>query len=313
MVAVGRFSILWVAALLALFTAGTVGTARAQSPVAIGAPLEGPVVLNRDVEVRIGPNQDARIIMTMKSGRAVNALGTPRGTTWTQVAIGGQPVGYVPADSLDPVYVPRPVPVAPPPPKAEAADKGGKTAPDLPRRGVGALVPRAAWEAAAPAPMAGYVVATRAVRATEVLDARKRVGFTLKKGHVVALAGIEQGRAELSVPGRGKVVADLDGFLGVASPYPLPGEPALPSGPVYAVKLGEYLSYAEGLRAWGEFTGGPGTQYRERPAMVWPVFREGRVNWTMAIGPFSRLQIDTACSTLAQRGRDCSVIELEAF
>jgi len=310
MAVVGR--ILW-ACMLALLLAAS-PPARAQSPVAIGAPLEGPVVLNRDVEVRIGPSQDARIIMTMKSGRAVNALGTPRGTTWTQIAIGGQPVGYVPADSLDPVYVPRPVPVAPPPPKAEASsDKNGKTTPDLPRRGVGALVPRAAWEAAAPAPTAGYVVATRAVRATEVLDARKRVGFTLKKGQVVALAGIEQGRAELSVPGRGKVVADLDGFLGVASPYPLPGEPALPSGPVYAVKLGEYLSYAEGLRAWAEFTGGPGTQYRERPAMVWPVFREGRVNWTMAIGPFSRLQIDTACSTLAQRGRDCSVIELEAF
>lgn len=306
--AVGHFA--WGLLAVVLLTLGS-APVRAQSPVAIGAPLEGPVVLNRDVEVRIGPNQDARIIMTMKSGRAINALGTPRGTTWTQVAIGGQPIGYVPADSLDPVYVPRSVPIAPTPPPM--ADKDGKAAPALPRRGVGALVPRAAWEAAAPAPAQGYVVATRAVRATEVLDARKRVGFTLKKGQVVALAGVAQGRAELVVPGRGKVVADLDGLMGVAAPYPLPGEPALPTGPIYAVKLGEYVSYAEGLRAWTEFTGGPGTQYRERPPMVWPVFREGRVAYDMAVGPFTRLQIDTACTTLAQRGRDCSIIELEAF
>ncbi|WP_448190400.1 SH3 domain-containing protein [Azospirillum sp. sgz301742] len=306
--AVGRFAVAMMAVLLALGSP----PAQAQSPVAIGAPLEGPVVLNRDVEVRIGPNQDARIIMTMKSGKAVNALGTPRGTTWTQVAIGGQPIGYVPADSLDPVYVPRTVPVTPaaPPP---APDKDAKTPPAPARRGVGALVPRSAWEAAAPAPAQGYVVATRAVHATEVLDSRKRVGFTLKKGQVVALAEVREGRAELAVPGRAKVVADLDGLMGVASPYPLPGEPALPTGPIYAVKLGEYASYAEGVRAWTDFTGGPGTQYRERPPMVWPVFREGRVAYDMAVGPFTRLQIDTACTTLAQRGRDCSIIELEAF
>ena len=286
---------------------------RAQSPVAIGAPLEGPVVLNRDVEVRIGPNQDARIISTMKAGRAVNALGTPRGTSWTQIAIGGMPVGYVPADSLDPVYAPRSVPVAPAASaKAAQADKDGKPAAP-PRRGTGALVPRAAWEAAAPAPAQGYVVATRAIKATEVLDSRKRVGLMLKKGQVVALSGITEGRAELAMPGRAKVVADVDGLLGVASPYPLAGDPALPAGSVYAVKLGEYASYADGVRAWTEFANGPGTQYRERPPMVWPVFREGRVAFEVGVGPYTRVQIDTACTTLAQRGRDCAIIELEAF
>ncbi len=103
-----------------------VSSAQAQSPVATGAPLEGPVTLNRDVEVRVGPNQDARIVKTMKSGESVNALGTPRGTAWTQIAIGGQPVGYVPADSLDTVYIPssRPTYIAPAPAKNS---KGGKT------------------------------------------------------------------------------------------------------------------------------------------------------------------------------------------
>lgn len=317
MVAVRRLAGAVVTAMLLALPMG-VSPARAQSPVAIGAPLEGPVVLNRDVEVRIGPNQDSRIISTMKAGRAVNALGTPRGTSWTQIALGGTPVGYVPADSLDPVYVPRSIPVAPPAPakagKSDKDDTGKDGKPALPpRRGSGALVPRAAWEAAVPAPAQGYVVATRAVRATEVLDSRKRVGLTLKKGQVVALADIKDGRAELALPGRSRVVADVDGLLGVASPYPLAGEPALPAGPVYAVKLGEYPSYSEGVRAWTEFVNGPGTQYRERPPMVWPVFREGRVTFEAGVGPYTRVQIDTACTTLAQRGRDCSIVELDTF
>jgi len=312
--ACGRGLGAWVVA--ALMTLG-VGAAQAQSPVATGMPLEGPVLLNRDVEVRVGPSQDARIISTMQSGRAVNALGTPRGTNWTHIAIGGQPVGYVPADALDPVYVPRPVPspaaaATAPKPDRDAAGKDGKAAPS-PRHASGALVPRAAWETASPAPPLGYVVATRAVRATELLEGKKSTALTLKKGQVVGLADVRNGRADLVVPGRGRVVADFDGLLGVAAPYPLAGEPALPAGPVYAVKLGEFVSYAEGLRAWTELTAGPAAQYKDRPPMVWPVFREGRVTYDMGVGPFTRMQIDGACTTLAQRGRDCTIVELEAF
>ena len=77
----------------------------AQNPVILGGPLTGEVVLNRDVEVRIGPGENARILRTMKKGAALNALGTPRGTSWTEVAIGGRPIGYVPADSLDPALL----------------------------------------------------------------------------------------------------------------------------------------------------------------------------------------------------------------
>lgn len=273
---------------------------RAQSPVAIGAPLTGEVVLNRDVEVRVGPAENARIVMTLSKGKALNALGTPRGTTWTQVAIGGQPIGYVPAASLDPVYIPRFPATGPVRDRADTAP-------------VAAVVPKAAWDAAAALPAHGYVVATRSLGTTEFLDGRKRRTVTLRAGQVVGLAEVQNGRADLAVPGRGRVVAGLDGLMGVAAPYPLPGMPAVPTGPLFAARLGEYVSHEEGMRAWRAFTSGPGMQYRDRPPMVWPVFRAGRAYWQMGVGPFSGVELDGACAVLAQRGFDCVPVELKTF
>lgn len=101
-----RFGTMLVAAMALLWAA----PAPAQSPVAIGAPLTGEVVLNRDVEVRVGPSEESRILRTLKRGNALNALDTPRGTGWTMVAIGGRPIGYVPADALDPALLVPPQP-----------------------------------------------------------------------------------------------------------------------------------------------------------------------------------------------------------
>jgi len=302
----------WVtAALLAL---GSIGPVSAQSPVAIGAPLEGPVVLNRDVEVRVGPSQDARIIRTLPNGKALNALGTPRGTTWTQVAIGGQPIGYVPVDSLDPVYVPRPMPIPNATPgKDPTKDKDKPDAAAERPNAAGAVVPRAAFDAARHDQAQGYVVAFRNVGATEQVDPKKRRSFTIRRGQVAAVLGVSGNRLTLGVPGRATVTAGIEGFIGVVTAYPLPGVPPVGTGPLYASRLGEFVSHAEGLRAWTEFTGGPGTQYRDRPPMVWPVFHGGKVGYEMGVGPFTRSQIDTACATLAQGGRDCHIVELQAY
>ncbi|MCW2238265.1 SH3 domain-containing protein [Azospirillum canadense] len=284
--------------------------AMAQSPVAIGAPLTGEVVLNRDIEVRIGPNEDARIVMTLSRGKALNALGTPRGTGWTEVAIGGQPIGYVPVDSLDPaLMVARPVSTAGGSGGARAAKPGE---PAVHHRNA-AVVPRAAWEIAAQVPAQGYVVATQPIAATEILDSKKRRGFTLRKGDVVGVIDASNGRATLSMPGRSKAVATVDGLVGVVAPYPLPGMPPLEPGPLYAARLGEYVSHAEGMRAWQEFTAGAGSAYRDLPPMVWPVFRGPRTTYDMGLGPFTRTQVDNVCGALAQRGRDCWVIELDTF
>ena len=294
--------------------------AGAQSPVAIGAPLTGEVVLNRDIEVRIGPNEDARIVMTLKRGKALNALGTPRGTSWTEVAIGGQPIGYVPADSLDPaLMVARPVTGANGGGNWGGGNGGGaakpaKTGePAAPPHRNAAVVPRASWEIAAQVPAQGYVVATQNIAATEILDNRKQRSFTLRKGDVVGLVDASNGRATLSMPGRSKAVTTVDGLAGVVAPYPLAGMPPISPGPLYAARLGEYVSHAEGLRAWQEFVDGAGTAYRDLPPMVWPVFRGPRTTYDMGLGPFTRNQVDNVCGVLAQRGRDCWVIEVDAF
>ncbi|MCG5242245.1 SH3 domain-containing protein [Azospirillum doebereinerae] len=292
--------------------------ARAQSPVAIGAPLTGEVVLNRDIEVRISPNEDARIVMTLKQGKALNALGTPRGTFWTEVAIGGQPIGYVPADSLDPALMVTGRPAVGgegPKPAKPAAGKAplGNPAEPNPSTRSAAVVPRAAWDKAAQAPGQGYVVAAKPVSATEFLNTRKRRGFTLRKGDVLGVISVADGQATLALPAGTRATAPVDGLVGVVAPYPLPGMPPIEPGMLYAAKLGEYVSYGEGLRAWQQFTAGPGSAYRDLPPMVWPVFKSARTLYDVGIGPFTRLQVDNACGTLAQRGLDCTVIELDTF
>nr|WP_295836153.1 SH3 domain-containing protein [uncultured Azospirillum sp.] len=292
----------------------------AQSPVAIGAPLTGEVVLNRDIEVRIGPSEDARIVMTLKQGKALNALGTPRGTYWTEVAIGGQPIGYVPADSLDPALMVtgRPAiggegPRAHKPAGPAKPDSGKPSTDAAPPHRSAAVVPRAAWDKAAQTPAEGYVVAAGPISATEILSNRKRRHFTLRQGDVVALIGAANGEATLALPAGTRALAPVQGLVGVVAPYPLPGMPPVEPGMLYGIKLGEYVSYAEGLRAWKEFTAGPGSAYRDLPPMVWPVFRKGRLLYEVGVAPFTRLQVDTACGTLAQRGLDCTVIELDTF
>ncbi|WP_042702946.1 SH3 domain-containing protein, partial [Azospirillum sp. B506] len=263
----------------------------------------------------IGPGEDARIVMTLKQGKALNALGTPRGTYWTEVAIGGQPIGYVPADSLDPALMVTGRPAVggegPRPPKPGSSASPPADAPP-PHRSA-AVVPRAAWDKAAQTPAEGYVVAAGPISATEILANRKRRGFTLRKGDVVALIGAANGEATLALPAGTRALAPVQGLVGVVAPYPLPGMPPVEPGMLYGIKLGEYVSYAEGLRAWKEFTAGPGSAYRDLPPMVWPVFRKGRLLYEVGVAPFTRLQVDTACGTLAQRALDCTVIELDTF
>ncbi len=286
----------------------------AQSPVAIGAPLTGEVILNRDIEVRIGPNEDARIVMTLKQGKALNALDTPRGTFWTKVAIGGQPIGYVPADSLDPaLMVTGRIAVGGEAPRPAKPAADGKPAEPAMSGRTAAVVPRAAWDKAAQVPGQGYVVAAKPVGATEFIDTKKRRGFTLRKGDVVAVISVANGQATLALPAGTRAVAPVDGLIGVVAAYPMPGMPPIEPGMLYGAKLGQYVSYSEGLRAWTDFTAGPGSAYRDLPPMVWPVFKAGRALYDVGVGPFTRLQVDTACGTLAQRGLDCTVIELETF
>lgn len=296
-------------AALAALTIGLTGAydAAAQSPVQIGAPLTGEVVLNRDVEVRIGPNENARIVMTLDKGKPLNALGTPRGTTWTQVAIGGQPIGYVPADSLDPALAVRPLPL-PPAAKRPAAGSGPAS---ISPTAAAALAPKAAWDRAQNAQAKGYVAVLEDVAGPPPKDPKKAKGPVLRRGEVAGLLDVEGEEARLIAPGGARAATPLRNLVGVISGYPLPGQSPLGVGPIYAAKLGEYVTYAEGRRAWEVFVRGPaGGEFRDRPPMVWPNLRSDPVTYQIGIGPFSAAEMDNICPALAQRGFACVIIEL---
>lgn len=279
----------------------------AQSPVQIGAPLTGEVVLNRDVEVRIAPNENGRIVMTLDKGKPLNALGTPRGTTWTQVAVGGQPIGYVPADSLDPALAVRPLQLPAPPRRAPGAGPSTYVSPTA----AAALAPKAAWDRAQSAQAKGYVVLLEDIQGPPPKDPKKPKGPALRRGDVAGLLDTAGDQARLIAPGGARVEAPLSKMMGVMSGYPLPGQSPLGVGPIYAARLGEYIDYAEGRRAWDMFVRGPaGGEFRDRPPMVWPMLRGDTLTYQMGVGPFSAGELDNICPTLAQRGFACAIIEL---
>jgi len=297
---------------------------RAESPASITAPIEGEAVLNRDVEVRIQPREDARIILTLKEGKRLNALDTPRGTTWTKVAIGGQPIGYVPWDALDPAFVIAGVE------RAEQAEQrrtatgqgtgqGAGTNAPATSGTQGALVPLDAWTRAvssnggAGMPVRGYMVATRNLRATLPSVEKKKPTVSLRKGEVAGFLGFSAGQVDLMVPGVGTASAPASSLMGVASAYPQPTLPPMEKGAQVAIRIGEYPTYEEALNAWNEFVSGPGLQFRDVPPMVWPRVSGRTVTFATGIGPFTRAQTGTACAELAKRGRGCTLMPLTTF
>lgn len=324
--AVCRFVLATIMAICGVAAPGGTDPAWAQNPVFLGGPLTGEVVLNRDVEVRIAPNENARIVMTLDEGKPLNALGTPRGTSWTQVAIGGQPIGYVPADSLDPALAVRPLPLPTPSggkggasPSAGAGAAGGMgggmAAGADPRSGaVAALVPRAAWERGQNARARGYVVAWREVPgATVEVGGKKNRIPAMDRGVVAGLLDVDGDRARVALPGGGRRDVPIADLIGVLTGYPLPGQAPLGTGTLYAARLGEYITHAEGVRAWDTFVKGPGGGFRSFQPQVWPVFRDGDLVYQMGIGPFNQGELDNVCPLLARAGFACSIIELVRF
>lgn len=277
----------------------------AQTPPNIGAPLTGEVVLNRDVEVRSGPSESGRILTTLNQGKALNALGTPRGTNWTQIGVGGVPMGYVPADALDPVYIPdvgKPKPI---PGGSAGASGSGQMAS---ASGGVALIGAAVYDQLAKSAAQGLVVATRNVTTTRT-EGGKRRSVVMKKGQAAGLVALHGSRIELALADGGHVEAPAASFTGVAGVSPGAGA----SGALFAGRIGEYLSYAEGLTAWQSFLNGPGAGYRGRPPGVWPIFRGGHIVFQAGVGPLSAADLDQTCAALTRQGYDCKPIALKSY
>jgi len=284
--------------------------ARAQMSVSIDAPVAGDATLNRDIEVRVAPSEGARILATMNQGEAVEALDTPRGSTWTRIGKGGVPLGFVPKDALDAVAVPpvrvpaKPKPATPP---AAAPAATVKTSPTDAERRV-AIVPQATLAALGEGNV-GAMVATRNITVREKLPGGKTRSTTIRKGQAVGLAAVRGDTLEVVIPGGTAAETVKAGWLGVGAIRP----DSAPGGPLVMGLLGEYTSYEEGAVSVRAFIAGPGAAWKDRPPLLWPVFRSGRVAWRAAVGPMPPVDLDRACAILTRRGDDCRVIETVSY
>lgn len=289
--------------------AGVAVPAVAQMSVSMDSPVSGDAVLNRDVEVRVAPSENARILSTHTQGEAVEALDTPRGSAWTRVGKGGVPLGFVPKDALDAVPVP-PVkapaqPAEPETPKPTAAPATASSPTDADRRV--AIVPQATLAALGDGTL-GALVATRNITVREKIPNGKIRSTTIRKGQAVGLVAVRGETLEVALPGGAAAETGKAGWLGVGAIRPDPA-PATTDGPLVMGLLGEYANFEEGTASVRAFVAGPGAAWKEKPPMLWPVFRSGRTAWRAAIGPMPPLDLDRACSVLTRRGDDCRVLE----
>lgn len=294
----------------ALIVVGSPAVAFAQMSVSIDAPVSGDAVLNRDIEVRVAPSENARILSTLGQGDRVEALDTPRGLGWTRIGKGGVPLGFIPKDALDAVPVPPVRAPAKPPTRAPAAPPAaspGKNAPTDADRRV-AIVPRATLSVLGEGNV-GALVATRNITVREKLPGGKTRSTTIRKGQAVGLAAVRGETLEVVIPGGAAAETSWTGWLGVGAVRPDPA----PGGPLVMGLLGEYTSFEEGTASVRAFVAGPGSAWRDGPPLLWPVFRSGRVAWRAAVGPMSPVELDRACSVLTRRGDDCRVIETVSF
>jgi len=284
----------------------------AQMSVSIDAPVAGDATLNRDIEVRVAPSENARILITLNQGDSVEALDTPRGSAWTRIGKGGVPMGFVPRDALDAVPVPpvrvpaKPKPATPP---AATPATPARTSPTDAERRV-AIVPQATLAALGDGNV-GAMVATRNITVREKLPDGKTRSTTIRKGQAVGLAAVRGEALEVVIPGGTAAETSWAGWLGVGAvrldPAPSPG------GPLVMGLLGEYASYEEGAASVRAFIAGPGAAWKDRPPLLWPVSRSGRVAWRAGVGPMSPVELDRACSLLTRRGDDCRVIEAVSY
>jgi hypothetical protein len=240
--------------------------------------LDGEVILNRDVEVHIAPSADSPVVRKMSHGQTVSFLGKPRRTAFAWIARNGLSLGYVPIDSLDPIW------------SARAVDEQV------------ALIDRRFVDEQGR--LAGSHVVAREIGSNKQ---------GLPRGSIVSVQSVDGRMAQISSkPGRGtKVPVDaLQPIIGVRQSYSeIPGEAQV----LYLSKFGEYLSPAEAASSWhGELAFLSEWQPGSQP-FIYPTYGKPTRSYSIAIGPFSRAAAETLCIRVARRGRDCFLVQVSIY
>jgi len=239
---------------------------------------DGEALVNRDVEVRVAPSPDAAVVRSLSKGQTVSVYGTPRRTAFAWIGRGGQILGYIPIDSIDPVWSAREV--------VESV----------------ALVDRRFVDAG------GQLMGTHVVAAAV---GSGRQGFP--RGSIVKVEAIDGGMAQVSADGRrgSKVpVEALRPIIGVRQNYPsIAGD----APNFYLSKLGDYVSPTEANAAWTTELSFVAERQSQATPFIYPTVRKGTLSYSVATGPLARADAEALCIYASRRGRDCYLVEVGLY
>jgi hypothetical protein len=262
------------------------GNAHAQGGPNLGPPQNGETILNRDIDVRTAPDEGSRVVMSLPKGKTVMAFGTPRRTTWTQIGLRGRDIGYVPSDSLDPIFVAREI------------------------SGRAAVVSRIRW--APDGTLRGTHVVTEAVKSTERRKG-KQSEVKLERGQVLGLLDVQGRQANMSSESMASVAVPVNALIPIIGVHDYDFGKGGTARSFYILRVGDYLTPVESENAWADFVTAAGPQYAGQTRFIFPLIGPQGLSFALAFGPHDRAGANNACVALAQRMLDCWLIEIQAF
>jgi hypothetical protein len=261
--------------------------AEAQGGPNLGRPQVGEAILNRDIEVRVSADDGSRVVMNLPKGKTVEAFGTPRRTSWTQIGLAGRDIGYVPNDSLDSIFIARTV-------SNQAAVVGRRrwTLPDGTLRGTHVLASDSAG--------------------MEVKDGKKREA-KLERGAVLSLLDMRDGKARMSTETIASVTLPSDRLLPIIGVHDYDFSGSGQARNFFAARVGDFLTPVEAENGWSAFIAAAGPQYAPYTHFIYPMMGREGVTFALAFGPLDRMGVNNICVALAQRMLDCWVVQVETF
>ncbi|MDR3516165.1 MAG: hypothetical protein P4M00_10125 [Azospirillaceae bacterium] len=269
-------------AALLLRAGPVIDAASAQTGPGLGGPQQGEVILNQDSDVHSLPTPEGKVVMTLAKGRTVVAFDTPRNTGWTQIAIGGRDIGYVPYDHLTSIYVVREV-------TSHAA-----------------VISTARWAAGRMIPISQ--IAAKPVSAKQVLGHKTR-RIALAAGTGLGFVAMRGSEAMMMSESDANLLVPVSALLPIVGTYP---NGARPGANFFLAKVGDYPTSSTAHAAWSQLVA-TFPEYQVFSPFVYPVITEAKELHVLAFGPLTRDQANNQCITLAQKLRDCWIVEATSY